>query len=916
MDEINTIKMEEIHSNIQSLLVDTFYDIMEDETRRIVVIGLSIIVISLYMIYKNTKSNNAKQIRPQISIDKIRDAEKKIMSDIAGAVGGMKEFVMPRRPQRFRKRDRFYFYGRRMLRRVEDNIKYVEDMGVKSTQSSQRIIKNITKKMFLGDSSDTSSMADPAESRPAEDWFDEEGENIKSWVPPELKYLLNSFHMFGQFDPSLFAELYPSIESLRVTAGQYLFRIGDPDKFIFVVQSGKLNVTCSDAMGTSLIKMVGAGESLSSLLSFIDVLTGHPQPFKTVQAQARVDSVVLRLSMDSFVSVFDKNPELLVRVVQMVMARVQRVIFVGLHSYLGLSDELIRPLDPELHSPKPMSLEMELALADTDVVTSRTNTQQAVHMLEGVQGLMRELKIQDDSYLKSAVQIREYCKDDFVLKEAAFSDIALGYVVHGKVTMFVEDNGKFDELYSAEKGECFGQLAMLTGEANFYSCRASKPTVLALLTKSSFLSIVSESPVMALSLAHSTIARLSPLVRKIDFALDWLTVEAGHAVQRGQNMKTLLVLSGRLRGFTVSDNGDKKLSGEFGRGDMVGLVDVITGVRQNKQYLSVRDSEVCVMPGELLEFLKSRSKVVMSKIISVLGNRLVNGDNGPGYSISNTNNLKYNSIAVFGNRDSVPVLQFCYELEMSLSAMGSVVRLSSRIVQKKLGKYCLTGGHDYRINSWLGQQEDRHSCVIYQCDATMTEWTRKCLRHADIVLVLALACDTPDITETERELDINTRRIRKELVLLWSQETETPSGTRDWLKRRPWLSGHNHVKMHVRMTKYHTESKINKQYAALSDTIPDLHNDFSRIARSLQGQSIGLVLGGGGARGAAHLGMLKSILEAGIPIDKVGGKPFVFVNILNRKVLTSHSCVVRKLACFSIYLICDLLPQQLIVVLK
>lgn len=47
----------------------------------------------------------------------------------------------------------------------------------------------------------------------------------------------------------------------------------------------------------------------------------------------------------------------------------------------------------------------------------------------------------------------------------------------------------------------------------------------------------------------------------------------------------------------MSSNGDRKLRGEYGRGDMVGLVDVITGVRQKKQYLSVRDSEVCVMPG-------------------------------------------------------------------------------------------------------------------------------------------------------------------------------------------------------------------------------------------------------------------------------------------------------------------------------
>ena len=44
-----------------------------------------------------------------------------------------------------------------------------------------------------------------------------------------------------------------------------------------------------------------------------------------------------------------------------------------------------------------------------------------------------------------------------------------------------------------------------------------------------------------------------------------------------------------------------------------------------------------------------------------------------------------------------------------------------------------------------------------------------------------------------------------------------------------------------------------------------------------QGKSIGLVLGGGGARGAAHIGMIRSITEAGIPIDKVGECIFVIL---------------------------------------
>lgn len=50
-----------------------------------------------------------------------------------------------------------------------------------------------------------------------------------------------------------------------------------------------------------------------------------------------------------------------------------------------------------------------------------------------------------------------------------------------------------------------------------------------------------------------------------------------------------------------------------------------------------------------------------------------------------------------------------------------------------------------------------------------------------------------------------------------------------------------------------------------------MHTDFSRLARWVTGNSIGLVLGGGGARGAAHVGMLKAIQDAGIPIDMVGG---------------------------------------------
>jgi NTE family protein len=47
--------------------------------------------------------------------------------------------------------------------------------------------------------------------------------------------------------------------------------------------------------------------------------------------------------------------------------------------------------------------------------------------------------------------------------------------------------------------------------------------------------------------------------------------------------------------------------------------------------------------------------------------------------------------------------------------------------------------------------------------------------------------------------------------------------------------------------------------------------DLRRIGRHVSGCSVGLVLGGGGARGLAHIGVLRALAELDIPVDEVGG---------------------------------------------
>ena len=47
--------------------------------------------------------------------------------------------------------------------------------------------------------------------------------------------------------------------------------------------------------------------------------------------------------------------------------------------------------------------------------------------------------------------------------------------------------------------------------------------------------------------------------------------------------------------------------------------------------------------------------------------------------------------------------------------------------------------------------------------------------------------------------------------------------------------------------------------------------DVARLARLASGHGYGLVLSGGGARGFAHLGVLRALREQGVPVDQVAG---------------------------------------------
>lgn len=213
---------------------------------------------------------------------------------------------------------------------------------------------------------------------------------------------------------------------------------------------------------------------------------------------------------------------------------------------------------------------------------------------------------------------------------------------------------------------------------------------------------------------------------------------------------------------------------------------------------------------------------------------------------------QFNTVAILGNSPDVPLGLFCRELTNALRESTSSTLLDA----KQAG--CLEEDE-------LSKQEERHNVVVYQCDATMTEWSMRSLMHAECVFILALAASEPTVGSLALQSEQLTVDTPKVLVLLHCQGSK-PDNTTKWLNLHFWCTSHFHIRCPTRMF-----AKKASMYTELVKTNLSSDNDFARLARYITGSTIGLVLGGGGARGAAHLGMIKAIMEAGIPIDMIGG---------------------------------------------
>ncbi len=319
-----------------------------------------------------------------------------------------------------------------------------------------------------------------------------------------------------------------------------------------------------------------------------------------------------------------------------------------------------------------------------------------------------------------------------------------------------------------------------------------------------------------------------------------------------------LVLAGRLQASIQNGGPVEQVLREIGRGEPIGEMGVISGEPRSATVRALRDCILARLDGQdFIEALQSWPKAGLAlarKLIERLSHHK------PATQRQRVINLCV--LPLHPQLDAALLaerLQRTLAHELGRAGRPDLVALHTReSVETALGP----GASDadshhpalYRpLLDWLDHQEAGHAMQVFAAEAQDSAWTRLCLRHADQVLLVADADGDVRLHDVERQhLGGNTPSVavRQSLWLLHPDERTTPTRTARWLHPRPHLMQYGVSHFHCRRNH---------------------GDDWRRLARIVSGLGCGIVLAGGGAKGFAHLGVLKALEEHGIDWDMVGG---------------------------------------------
>ena len=341
----------------------------------------------------------------------------------------------------------------------------------------------------------------------------------------------------------------------------------------------------------------------------------------------------------------------------------------------------------------------------------------------------------------------------------------------------------------------------------------------ALATRSDLSSVLAALPLLS-GLDPATL-------RAIADELEWLSLPGGAVLfDAGEPSDCLyVVLSGCLGVLRRSASGEPRVLGRVLAGAIAGEMGLISGRMRSATVVALRDTELARLSRAAFDRVIARHPQAMQRIARLMVERLDALQSG-----APVRTRAARTFTIVPHSIEVDAAGFATSLVASLKRYGRTELVWS------------VRGAEH-TSHWFHALESANDYVVYVADATPSTWGKLCMRQADALVLLAHS-DAPvrpwsQLAGTDTGAPLEPRG---ELILMHDGPVLAGAAAR-WLALHPGIALH-----HV-----------------CGD------GDIPRIARLLTGRGVGLVLSGGGARGFAHIGAVRALREAGVPIDLVGG---------------------------------------------
>ncbi len=279
-----------------------------------------------------------------------------------------------------------------------------------------------------------------------------------------------------------------------------------------------------------------------------------------------------------------------------------------------------------------------------------------------------------------------------------------------------------------------------------------------------------------------------------------------------------LLISGRL-----SVTGAGRVTAEIDGGELVGELGWLLGEARSATVVARRDSELLRLPAELIDELVRESTALNLALARLCARRLQRSN------LTREPRRRASVFALVPSDDDLDVAEVAASLLAELSRFGR-----AELVWDARARAHTAG--------WFNRMERANDYVLYVADSHDSGWTRQCCRQADALLLAGGAHADPRPFVGIAATAARARGVRVELAIVHEGRLRVGAAAR-------WRAAWPHAQAHH-----------------LVDSA-----DYGRMARLLAQRGVGLVLSGGGARGFAHLGVIRALREARVPLDFVGG---------------------------------------------